>query len=150
MEVGKLAGVCELAVQTRPDVLVWAFTHASQCKIWRLCNFIDPVACSRSFVCRNGIVHNSFEVDGTGDVIMRDAPPAPQPSSLYHDGNGVDLPLAERSAILGFDGNASGVLKKMPKALAVENDEWVDLLDVRGCSDVWYDGDGDVIMWYGT
>jgi hypothetical protein len=32
----------------------------------------------------------------------------------------------------------------------VENDEWVELLDVRGCSEVWYDWDGDVVMWYGN
>jgi hypothetical protein len=104
----------------------------------------------RSFVCRSGIVHDSFEVDGTRDAIMRDAPPVPQPSNLYCEGDEIDMSQAERSAIPGFDGNASGVLKKMPKALAVENDEWVDLLDVRGCSEVWYDWDGDVVMWYGN
>jgi hypothetical protein len=32
----------------------------------------------------------------------------------------------------------------------VENDDWVDMVDVRGCSDAWYESDGDVVVWYGT
>jgi hypothetical protein len=94
-------------------------------------------------------VHDSSEIDGTGDVIMRDAPAVAQPSNLHRERDEIDVSQAERSAIAGFDGNASGELKKMPKALAVENDEWVDLLDVRGCSEAWHDWDGDVVMWYG-
>ena len=50
--------------------------------------------------------------------------------------------------IVGFDGCDSGVLKRVPKALAVENDEWVDFVDVRGCVDAWYEGGGDVLVWY--
>jgi hypothetical protein len=101
-------------------------------------------------VCRSGIVHNLFEVDRTGDVIMKDAPPLPQHSNIHCERDNSHIPEAESSLIAAFDGNASGVLKTMPKVLAVENDEWVDLLDVRGCSEVRYDSDGDVIMWYGT
>jgi hypothetical protein len=41
-------------------------------------------------------------------------------------------------------------MKRMPKALAVENVDWADLVDVRGCSDAWYDGDGDVVMLHGN
>jgi hypothetical protein len=57
---------------------------------------------------------------------------------------------AERSIVVGFDDHVSGVMKRMPKALAVENVDWADLVDVRGCSDAWYDGDGDVVMLHGN
>lgn len=63
---------------------------------------------------------------------------------------GAELPHADRSNIVGYDGSASGIWKKMPKALAVENDGWLDYLDVRGCSEAWYDSEGDVIMWNGS
>jgi hypothetical protein len=90
-------------------------------------------------------VHDAFEVDGT-----RAASPAPQPSNFHNERDEASISQTEKSMIAGFDGNASGTLKRMPKALAVENDEWVELLDVRGCSEVWYDWDGDVVMRYGN
>ena len=147
--IGRLKGICELAAQTRPDIIIWAFTHASHCKTWRLRNFVDPVIRTQQYVCRDRIVHDLYSVDDTGDVIMRDAP-APDGIDLHVQGEHDERPSAERSIMLGFDGNASGVLKRIPKALAVENDDWVDLVDVRGCSDAWYEGDGDVVMFYGT
>jgi hypothetical protein len=68
---------------------------------------------------------------------------------LHVTGDRIEIPQAERSVLVGFDGNSSGILKRVPKALAVENDEWVDYLDVRGCSEARYEADGDVEMWYG-
>ncbi|KAF1832908.1 DUF221-domain-containing protein [Decorospora gaudefroyi] len=147
-EIGTLAGVCELAIHARPDILIRAFTHASQCKTWRLRNYVDPVVCSRSYVCKSGIVHNSFSIDETRDVIMEDAPPTTHISEAIT--TQTEVRQSKSCVIAGFDGNASGLLKRMPKALAAENDEWVDLLDVRGCSEVWYDEDGDVIMRHGN
>lgn len=84
---------------------------------------------------------------------MTDAPQALHVcESINHHviGDEIETLQAERSLPGGFDGNASGVLKKVPKALAVENDEWVDYLDVRGCLDARYDADGDVMMLYGS
>ncbi|CAG5183619.1 uncharacterized protein ALTATR162_LOCUS10671 [Alternaria atra] len=152
-EVGRLAGVCELAIQTQPEILVWAFTHTSKCKTWRLCNYIDPVLVDKSLVCRNGIVHDAFSVNGSGDVIMTDAShalPINGSIDLHVTGEDTEIPQAERSVLVGFDGNSSGILKRIPKALAVENDEWVDYLDARGCSEARYQANGDVNMWYGT
>jgi hypothetical protein len=152
-EIGKLSSVCEVSIQTRPDILIWAFTHSAQCKTWRLRNYVDPVIYTKQYVCRDGIVHDDCAVDETGDVIMADAlPPTPAPSAvtLRVAGDADEYFRTERSVIVGFDGNASGVLKRIPKALAVENDDWVDLVDVRDCSDAWYDADGDVVMFYRT
>ncbi|KAF2630750.1 hypothetical protein BU25DRAFT_455826 [Macroventuria anomochaeta] len=150
-EIGRLSGICELAIQTRPDILIWAFTYTSQCKTWRLHDYVDPVIRAKQFIDRSGLVHESFNVDDSRDVIMQDAPPSSIASStidLHVEGEEWERPMAERSVIVGFDGNASGVLKRIPKALAVENDSWVDDIDVTGCADAWFEGGGDVVTWY--
>jgi hypothetical protein len=62
---------------------------------------------------------------------------------------------------VGFDGHCSQILgapdagsgpysgqrlvKRLPRAMSVKNDEWVDFLDVRGC-DAWFEENGDVMM----
>jgi hypothetical protein len=149
-EIGRLSDVCELAVQTKPEITIWAFTHSSQVRSWRLQNYIDAIVRHKQFVCQDGIVHDSHSIDHDGDLVVHNAL---QPCTA------VELPIregecetsrAERSIAVGFDGHASGVMKRMPKALAVENDDWVDLVDVRGCSDAWYDEDGDVVMFSGN
>lgn len=145
-EIGRLKGVCELAVQTQPDITIWAFTHSSQCKSWSVRNYVDLVVRTKQYVCQDGIVHNSYSVDHDGDQIMQDARPNCTPIDLPIKGGEWERSRTERSVVLGFDGNASGVMKRMPQALAVENDDWVDLVDVKGCSDAWYDADGDVVM----
>jgi hypothetical protein len=148
-EIDKLRGICELAVQTRPDITIWACTHSSHCKTWRLHNYVDPVVQTKQYICRDSLVHDSYSVDEDGDVVMSETPSSTI-MGLHVHGEQEEHPSYERSVVLGFDGHASGVLKRMPKALAVENDDWVDLVDVRGCSDAWYEGDGDVFMFYGT
>jgi hypothetical protein len=65
-------------------------------------------------------------------------------------GDKNERPQVERLAILGFDCNDLGVLKRVPKALSIENNDWVDLVHVRGYSEAWYDGDGDVVVFYGN
>jgi hypothetical protein len=81
-------------------------------------------------------VHDSYAIDRDDDIIMQDAPQSCTAIELRLEGEESESSRAERSVALGFDGHASGVLKRMPKALAVENDDWVDLVDVRGCSGV--------------
>ena len=150
-EIGKLSGICELAIQTRPDILIWAFTYTSRCKTWRLHNYVDPIIRSKQHIDRSGLIHDSYIVDESRDVIMQDAPPSSVASSaidLHVDGEECESPRAERSVILGFDGNASGVLKRIPKALAVENDDWVNKIDIVGCADAWFEGGGDVVTWH--
>jgi hypothetical protein len=123
------------------------------CKTWRLCNYKDPVLADTRHICRNGIIHDAFSIDLSGDVVMTDVPQASHVSQsvdLSVTGDESEIPQAERSVLVGFDGNGSGVLKRIPEALAVENDEWVDFLDVRGCSEARYNADGDLEIWYGN
>ncbi|KAI8935800.1 hypothetical protein NX059_007318 [Plenodomus lindquistii] len=83
---------------------------------------------------------------------MEDAPSEEETGSsieLRLHGDDLEMPKVDRSVVLGFDGNASGVLKRIHKALAVECDPWVDFLDLGGASDAWYEDDGSVIAWYG-
>lgn len=150
-KIGSLAGICELSIQTRPDIIIRAFSSSLLCKTWRLRSYNDPVTITKQYVCQSGIVHDLYSVDESSDVIMIDAPsssPTIVPIELHVAGEDVEMPRAERSVLVGLDGDASGVLKRVPRALAVENDEWVDFLDVRGCSQAWYEEDGDVVMWY--
>jgi hypothetical protein len=144
--IGKLPGICEVTIQTRPEIMLWAFTHAAQCMAWRLHSYAVPVIRTKQHVCRDGIVHDNYVVDENEDVIMRDAPPAsPAAGALDHICEDDEDAGAEKSGVLGFDGNASGVLQRFPNAFTVEDDDWVDLIDVRGCSDAWYEGNGSKI-----
>ncbi|KAF2854770.1 DUF221-domain-containing protein [Plenodomus tracheiphilus IPT5] len=152
-EIGRLAGVCELALRTQPDITLWAFTNTAQCQKWRLRNYVGPIVRTKHYVCHNGMVHHAYSVDEGGDIIMEDAPSSEGFGSLLDvrlQGDELETPKTERSAVLGFDGTASGVLKRIHKALAVEYDPWVDFLDLRGASDAWYEDDGSVIAWYGA
>jgi hypothetical protein len=148
--IGTLKGICEVAVQTRPEISIWALTYSLQCKCWRLRNYVDPIVRIKQYVCRNGIVHDSHSVDGNSDVIMSDTlpilPARIATSLLAHDGRD-ECAEAKRSSLSGLHG---GVIKRMPRALATENDDWIDMIDVRGCADAWYDNDGDVVMCIGA
>ncbi|KAF2134228.1 DUF221-domain-containing protein [Dothidotthia symphoricarpi CBS 119687] len=148
-EIGKLPSICELAIQTQPNIQIWAFTNTFQCKVWRLHNYIDPVIRSKHYIRSDGLVYTSHFIDEDRDIIIRDAPSSSR-ANVAADFHVIsckdEYPRAERCVIAGFDGNASGVLKKIPKALAVENDAWVDFLDIRGCSDAWFEENGDVMV----
>lgn len=145
-EIGKLKGICELAVQTEPDLTIWAFTHFSQCRIWCLRNYADPFARTKHFICREGEVHDLPLFNGPEDTVMyRHAHMCPRSPRDRQDHN-----HNAEDSMTEFDGHASGYVKRIPKALSIQNDDWVDLVDVRGCSDAWYNDDGDVIMFYGA
>ncbi|KAJ4984657.1 F-box domain-containing protein [Stagonosporopsis vannaccii] len=145
-QISIMSDVCELAIQTRPDLLIWAFTYTAQCKTWRLRNYVDPVVRSNQYVDRSGMVHESCNMDETRDIVMQDTLFTAVESSGggLHDGGDV----AEANDVGAFDGHLSGVLKKMPGALAVENDMLVDMIDVAGCADAWFEGDGDIVTWH--
>ncbi|KAL6164299.1 hypothetical protein ACJQWK_09965 [Exserohilum turcicum] len=151
-EVTRLADVCEISVQTQPELLIWAFTRSARCETWRMQNHMDPRLCAKLATCKHGIVHDNLCADEDGHVFMTDARqtrPANDEVDVDFVGNSTGACLAPRRGIGGYDGSACGVLSKMPRALAVENDEWVDYVDVRGCVEAWYDGHGDVVMWHG-
>lgn len=168
-EIGRFAGICELAVQMRPDVLVWAFTYTSLCRTWRLRNFVDPLVRSRLVIDRSGLPNEVWQVDESGSVIVHDA------SSGEGEvlGSADDLPgdgdawesrhredelvggraedevvgeRAEDSALGGLDGQASGGVRCLPGALAVESDGRVDALDVVDWRDAWFGHGGDVFV----
>lgn len=146
-----MIGVCELAIQTQPEILVWAFTQTSRCKTWRLQDYTRPVRVTQRYACQNGIIHNSFSTEEAGDVNMTDVPHATsvrKPVDVHPTGDETETSQAQRSFPIGFDGNGSGIFKRIPRALAVESDEWVDYLDVRGSSEARYGANGDVEMWY--
>jgi hypothetical protein len=55
-------------------------------------------------------------------------------------------PITATKGSVGFDGHSSSMpMRRIPNALSIENDGWVDLLDVKG-GDSWYTMMGDVIM----
>jgi hypothetical protein len=144
--IGTLKGIRKVAVQIRPDIVIWALTHSLQFKSWRLRNSSDPTVPTKQYVCRNGIVH---PVDGTSDVNMADTLPHLPASTatglLGCDGQG-ERSGGKSSSAPELYGHPSSVIKRVARALAIENDECVDMVDVRGCSDAWYDGEGDVVM----
>lgn len=72
-QIGRLPNVTEVTIQTRPDVLIWAFSSSAQCQTWRLRNYNDLVVRTKDYVCRRGVVHHAYSVDASGDVIMKDA-----------------------------------------------------------------------------
>jgi hypothetical protein len=121
-EVGKLERVCALAVQSVPGVTVWAFSTTAQCKSWRAGGYVDAAESDQGFVCRSGFVHDVHDKHDEG-----------------HDQS------SQQPTMVGMSGSASGELKRMPRALAVENDGAVEEVDVRGCLDAWYNEDGDVV-----
>ncbi|KAF9692316.1 hypothetical protein EKO04_009402 [Ascochyta lentis] len=149
-QIGRLSGICELAIQTQPDMIIWAFTYTSQCKTWRLRNYTDPVTQTKQFVDGSGLVHEPYQVDESGDVIMQDAPPCTALAHVHGDTVEWEGLQLETRVLGGFDGHSSGVLKRLPRALAVENDGWVDAIDVFGCGDAWFEGGGDVVVWSGV
>jgi hypothetical protein len=148
--IGTLKGIREVAVQIRPDIVIWALTHSLQFKSWRLRNSVDLTVLTKQYICRNGSVH---PVDGASDVNTTDTlPPLPVYTAtglLGCDGQG-ECSEGKSSSALEPYGHPSSVIKRIPRALTIENDEYVDMIDVRGCSDAWYDGDGDVVMVMGS
>lgn len=136
--VGTLAGVCELAVVTRPNITVWAFGLDSRAKTWQVAQ--RKGTGERRYICRSGIVHDTYT--------WSEAAASSGDGSDFTSHPGVEMEYPEKtisdSLDLGFDGNSSQILvKRMSKAMSVENDEWVEFVDVRGC-EAWYDENGDV------
>ncbi|KAF2185099.1 hypothetical protein K469DRAFT_750598 [Zopfia rhizophila CBS 207.26] len=135
--IGSLQGVCELAIFTHPDVTIWAFALDEQSKAWQVRNEAEPVNISRRFISRSGIVQDSYSLDESGDVIMRD---------VDHQCSLVDDPDVDVERSVGFDGHSSQVIARYePKALHIEKDAFLYELYVRG-KEAWYDRDGDVVV----
>ena len=145
-KIGTFRNTCELAVQTQPDIHIWAFSHSAQCLTWRLRNHADPAPRTRYFVCASGLMHEAFSVDETSDVIMRDEiAQGNSMTDLCGGGNRCGLASAKKAGVAELDVVESGFVERFPKALALENDARVDLLDVRAFADAWFEADGDVL-----
>ena len=121
-EVGKLEGVCALAVQSVPGVTVWAFSRTAQCKSWRAGGCDGAAEREEGFVCRSGFVHDVYD--------------------KHDEGHGQS---SQRATMADTRGGASGELRWLPRALAAEKDGAVEEVDVRGYLDAWYNEDGDVV-----
>lgn len=151
-EIGSLKGVSELAIHTTPDITIWGFTSDFRCKTWQLRNSTEPVPSLHRYVCHSGIVHNAYPENEAPDDVRTE--------SLFIHSSRLSTPVSappddiEPHASIGFDGHSSQVLpreeerlqvslKRLVGALSTENDEWVDLIDVRGC-DAWYERNGDI------
>ncbi|ORY16263.1 hypothetical protein BCR34DRAFT_557519 [Clohesyomyces aquaticus] len=134
--LGSLRSVCELSVFTNPDITIWAFSFA-QSTTWQLRGTAEPLERSRRYICQTGIVHESYSVDRDGDIVMADHYESSSRTS--------SSPEIVHGGVAEFDGHGSQVLvKRLPKALHIDNDEWVELIDAG--SGGWYDTDGDVII----
>jgi hypothetical protein len=120
-EVGKLEGVCALAVQSVPGVSVWAFSRSGQCKSWLAGGCVDALDHDECFVCSSGFVHDVHD---------------------KHDEDGGQG--SQQSAMVDVGKSRPGEVERLPKVLAMENDEAVEDVDVRDCLDAWYNEDGDV------
>jgi hypothetical protein len=87
---------------------------------------VDPVVRTKQYVCRNRIVHNRVSVDQDEDIVMKDEPQS-VPNCIAFNlpvrGDKDERPQVERSVILGFDANDSGVIELLPKALSIENND---------------------------
>ncbi|KAL5391354.1 hypothetical protein DPSP01_001228 [Paraphaeosphaeria sporulosa] len=168
-EIGKLQGVSELAIHTEPDITIWGFTLDAQCKTWQMRNHADPIIHCRYYICRGGAVHEVYLTGKPGRAVATHASSA---SFGSRHGSQLSSPVTSRIASpdfiaygperpVGFDGHCSQTLhapnhgsstyseprpvKRLPGAMNVKNDEWVDFLDVRG-GDAWFEENGDVMM----
>ncbi|KAH7132097.1 hypothetical protein B0J11DRAFT_556914 [Dendryphion nanum] len=139
-KIDEMHGVCELAVSTQPDIIIWGFSPQGRAKTWQVRKGAKPAHCQYKYVCRSGIVHLSHVVDESGEIATTTDDTIGLPPGKM---NGLS---PEQS--VGFDGNSSELRNTcLPRTLSIEKNDWLDLLDVRGC-DAWYDESGDV-SWIG-
>ncbi|KAF2876547.1 hypothetical protein BDV95DRAFT_229170 [Massariosphaeria phaeospora] len=137
--IGTLPSVCELAIVIKPDIAIWAFALDAQSKTWQLRNRGDSARLSRRYICQRGLVHAFSSVEGLDDATDTLADRESSPAS-----NEATTDVCESA---DFDEHSSQALvERMPGILSVENDDWVDLVDVGGC-DGWYTTDGDVLLY---
>lgn len=93
---------------------------------WQVDSGQRPLVTAERNIRRDGRVNDLYEVDADGDVMMTDT-----------DTDG------ERS--VRFDGHDSTLLQKIPQALHVDNDEYVDSVNISS-GEAWYDKDRDIVM----
>jgi hypothetical protein len=97
----------------------------SRCKTWQLRNHADAVVHACHYVCRNGVIHDAY-ARSKADVSAY-GPKCP----VGFDGHCSQM-LGAPDAGSGLYSGQSQV-KRLPRAMSVESDEWVEFLDVRGC-----------------
>lgn len=148
-EIARLPHICDMAIQTRPELSIWAFTYKSQCKTWRLRNYVDEIVRTKLVVDRSGLVRNVSAHNPSnkthGKLVSTVAGSVQKIEVRRHQHEKA----TRAGPIVTVSGSeTAGFTKVMPRALAVENDDWVDSIDIVSCADAWYEGDGDVVTWH--
>lgn len=92
---------------------------------WQIDSGQRPLVTAKRNIRRDGRVNDLYEVYADGDVV----------TDTETDG--------ERS--VGFDGHDSTLLQKIPRALHLDNDEYVDSVNISS-GEAWYGEDGDIVM----
>lgn len=158
--IATMRDVCQLAIHAEPELTVWAFTMDARCKIWRLNDSADPVVRSNYYLCQSGMVHEDDTSGRSGRLQKRSVSLSPSTASLpttpmVHpsrestdegpvilDGLHPETPHSTKG-----ERNCSQqpLRTTIPKALSVEKDKWVSLLDVRDC-DARFERNGDVTV----
>ncbi|OCL13150.1 hypothetical protein AOQ84DRAFT_124757 [Glonium stellatum] len=124
--IGTVNGLIELAIYTSPELTIWAFALDGRAVTWQVDSGQRPLVTAERNVGRDGRVNDQYEVDMEGDIVMAD---------METDG--------ERS--VGFDGHDSTLLPKIPGELRVDNDDYVDSVNISS-GEAWYDENGDIVM----
>lgn len=131
-EIGRMEGLVEFAVLTRPELTVWALVLDGRAKVWRVDNGRRLCVVRRKFVEMDGSVVEGPDVDLEGDVVMVDPHEADRETHT------------DRS--VGLDGNTSTLMRRLSRLhelQAAERDkEEIEIVP----RDKWYDDDGDVVM----
>jgi hypothetical protein len=70
-EIGKLPGLVDLAIDSGPNMTVWAFSSEGVAKVWQLDDGKFDGSVTEKLIARDGTIR---ELDGEGDVEMCDVP----------------------------------------------------------------------------
>ncbi|KAH6671091.1 hypothetical protein B0J14DRAFT_669970 [Halenospora varia] len=109
-EIGKCAGVVDLAVDSGPNMIVWAFSRAGVAKSWRIDNGgFESMKTWR--VIRDGTIRNTGEEDekGAESGVLSDVASTSEPEILE-----PPFPLHQET----FDGPSSPALLPLPSSTA--------------------------------
>lgn len=93
-EIGTLTGLVDLAIDSGPNMTIWAFSKEGMAKVWQIDDGQFDGSVTERLIARDGTIR---ELDGEGDVEMSDAPSS-SPDILI-----PPLPLHPET----FDGTAS-------------------------------------------
>jgi len=141
--IGRLENVVEVAVNDSEELCIWAFTLDGSAVAWKIDNGSRNLVKSRA--APDGRILNQYELDADDDVIMKD---------LHDDHRFVDGHMMFPSTVIllanfvdvryrvGYSTSGGEIV--LPRALALENNEDVDMIQIHGTA--LFNDDGDIIM----